>query len=179
MAATASIPAFAPVLSCSSNCFAACELSFSSIVCTGKQDRACSCCANFRAALVIAESLPSACNGRPTTRASGCQSAIISEILSQSGCAWRAFIVHRAVAVAVMLCPTAMPMRCLPKSNPSSVCKARRLAFSGRIVQWQAASGMPGIAGQQVEVDAQQCRRCLPALLTGCIKDNSGAGRPA
>ena len=172
MAATASSPAFAPVLSCCSNCFAACELSFSSIVCTGKQDRTCSCCANFRAARVIAESLPSACCGKPTTRASGCQSAIISKILSQSGCAWRALIVHRAVAVPVMLCPTAMPMRCLPKSNPSSVCKVRQIALPGRKVRRSAASCMSCIAGQQVEIDAQQCRCRLPALLTGCLKYN-------
>jgi len=170
MAAIASIPVLIPVLSWRCSCFAACELSLSSIMCTGNRERPSSCCANFRAALVISESLPSACSGRPTTRASGRQSSINSRILPQSGCSLRAFTVHRAVAVPVMLCPTATPMRCVPKSNPSSVCKTILFVLFGRIANDRKSSGMPGIAGQEVEIDAQQCSCCLPAFLAGCIE---------
>jgi len=170
MAAIASISAFLPALSCCCSCFAACELSLSSIICTGNRERPSSCCANFRAALVISESLPSACSGRPTTRASGCHSSINSRILSQSGCSLRAFTVHRAVAVPVILCPTAIPVRCVPKSNPSSVCKTILFVLFGRVANNKDSSGMSGVAGQEVEIDSQQCSCCLPAFLAGCLK---------
>ena len=147
MAATASIPAFASALFCCCSACAACELSLSSMLCTGKWKRPSSCRVNFRAAVVIPESLPSACRGSPTIRASGRQSWINAEILSQSGRSFRQLTVHSAVAVPVMLCPTAIPMRCVPKSNPSSVCKIILQASSVRMANAHETSGVSCVAG--------------------------------
>ena len=130
MAATASTPCL--LVDCCMCCFAACVLSLSSMACTGSRKRSASCCLNLLAALLMSESLPSLCSGCPTTRASGRQCLINSEILSQSGLPWRALIVHRAVAVPVTLCPTAIPIRCVPKSKPSKVCKSMCPAWSWR-----------------------------------------------
>ena len=138
MAATASIPCL--LVDCFRYCSAACELSLSSMVCTGSRYRPSSCRANLLAALLMSESLPSLCSGRPTTRASGCQLSITSVMLSQSGFALRQLIVHRAVAVPVILCPTAMPMRCVPKSKPSKVCKTANASFRHVRYRWTTGS---------------------------------------
>ena len=113
-AAMASIPSlFFPGISrCSA--LAACVLRRSSIPYTGSWKRVSSSLAKPRAAREVAESLPSACRGRPTTREPGVHSATSLLILSQSGLPPWLSRVHSAVAVPVTSWPTAIPMRRFP-----------------------------------------------------------------
>ena len=100
---------------------ASCEVSRSSTISVRTPKRPCRRCAKRRASLPTGCSLPSACEGHPTTSSAGRHSAINRSIAANRARVSATAMVARGCASRISKSPTAMPMRLVPKSNARTV----------------------------------------------------------